>query len=203
MQSICSMPSEFLALAVTCSLWFSALRWVSLVKVPQCHRCSSGAVDVCLCRLSWIPVLTYSSWQTDLFVFFCPLTKNVLFGNYCLLPSRGVCAPYVIHVTTVAPVNRIFSFWYYPTPSTALELRWATCEQCSSCSHALWSPCTQVVGCSFACYLALSLQCLSWVWTVIPCCLTPFLLWKFPGICCLYLMGWSSIQLFFWSPGTL
>lgn len=91
MPSICLVPSELLTLAVTSSIWFSALAWLSLVKDPQCHRCSSEAVDVC--RLLCLPIFTFSSWQTNLFVFFCPFTKNIIFGNDCLLPSWDILAP--------------------------------------------------------------------------------------------------------------
>lgn len=93
MPSICLVLSEILALAVRYSIWFSALACVSLLQVLQSYRCFSEAVDVYVCKLLCLPILNFSSWQTNLFIFFLSLTKNILFGNDCLLPSQDILAP--------------------------------------------------------------------------------------------------------------
>lgn len=86
--------SELLTL-VSCSIWFSALAWVCLVQVPRCHRCSSVAVDVCICMLPHATVLTFSSWWARPFMVFCSFTNNKHILCECLssLKSRSVSTP--------------------------------------------------------------------------------------------------------------
>lgn len=143
------VPSELLALASH----LLPLVFSTCVSFPwwKSHRCSSEAMDVCLCQLLWIAVLTFKLASQPLCMFLSSYKECTLWDLMSSPKLRSMCCLVSSSVTAVAAINSIFSIWYYHTPSIALELRWVACEQCSSWSHALWWPCTQVVECSFAC----------------------------------------------------